>query len=63
VDNIGLVVAFILGQTVKDADGLPNVARDEVAEQSNVCIGNVIVADAAIASVTDVILGDKTLFM
>src|SRR5260370_7989707 len=63
VENVGLDIAFVLEQPIEDVDRFPDTARNEVAEQSNVGIGDMIVADAAIASVTDVLFGEKILFV
>lgn len=63
VENVGLNVAFILEQAVEDVDCLPDAARDEMAEQSDVGIGDMVVADTAVSSVTDVILREKILLV
>lgn len=41
----------------------PNAARDEVAEQGDVHVRNVVVADAAVAAVTDMIFREQILLV
>ena len=43
VQRVGLNVAFVLQQPIKDIDRLPNAARNEVREQRDVSVGDVIV--------------------
>jgi hypothetical protein len=54
-ERVGLYVAFVLEQSVQDVDRFPDATRDEVTEESNVCVGDMVVTDAAVADVTDVI--------
>ena len=38
--NVGLDAAFVLEQTVEDVDRLPDTARDEVAEERDIGVGD-----------------------
>jgi hypothetical protein len=63
VENVGLDIAFVFEQPIEDVDIFPDTAWNEVAEQSNVGIRDMVVPDAAITSVTDVVFGEKILFV
>jgi hypothetical protein len=63
VKSVRLDVRFILEQAIQDVDSLPYSARDKVTEQSYVGIGNVVVAQSAIASIADVILREEILLV
>lgn len=39
VENVRLDVAFVFEQAVQDIDGLPDAARDEVAEERYIGVG------------------------
>jgi len=56
MQRVRLDVGQVVNQAVEDVDRLVNTARDEVAEQRDVLVRDVIVADPAIAAVADVIL-------
>jgi hypothetical protein len=51
---VGLDHRAILHEPIKDVDRLPHAAGDEAGEQGDVGIGDVVVSDAAIATVTNV---------
>ena len=51
MQNVRLDVRFVLGQAIKNVDGLPGATRDEMREQRDVGVADVIVGDTAIASV------------
>jgi hypothetical protein len=63
VENVGLDIASVFEQPIEDVDSFPDTAWNEVAEQSNVGIRDMVVADATITSVTDVVFGGKILFV
>ena len=54
MERIGLDVGPVLQQPVQDVDGFPDAARDEASEQGDGAVGDVVVGDAAIATVADV---------
>ena len=49
----------VLEQALQDVDGLPNPARDEVAEQVDVAVRDVVVGDPTVAAVANRILGQQ----
>ncbi len=59
VDGVDLELRAILKQPVEDVDRLPDPAGDEVAEQRDVGRRNVMVGDAAVAAITDVLLAEE----
>ncbi len=61
VDGVRLDVGGVLQQAIDDVDRLPDTARDEVAEQRDVRIGHVVVGDAAVAAIADVVRGEQIL--
>jgi hypothetical protein len=61
--SVGLDVAFVLEQTVEDVDRLPDAARNEVAEEGDVGVGDLVVADASVSAIADVVLREKVLFI
>jgi hypothetical protein len=58
-----LNIALVLKQTVENVNGFPDAARNEMAEQRNVAICDVVIPDAAVAAIADVILGQQILFV
>ena len=63
MDRVRLDVRPVLQQPIQDVDRLPHAARDEVAEQRHVGVRDVIVADAAVPAVADVVLGEQVLLV
>lgn len=63
LDRIGLNVGEVLEQAVEKINRLPDPAGDEVGEQGDVGVGDMIVANAAIPSVADVVLGEQVLLV
>src|SRR5215204_4188381 len=63
MDRIGLNVGEVLEQAVEKINRLPDPAGDEVGEQGDVGVGDMIVANAAITSVADVVLGEQVLLV
>ncbi len=61
VDGVRLDVGGVLQQAIDDVDRLPDTARNEVAEQRDVRIGHVVVGDAAVAAIRDVVRGEQIL--
>jgi hypothetical protein len=49
VERVRLNFALVFEQAVKNVDGFPDATWDEVAEQRDVAVGDVIVANAAIS--------------
>src|ERR671932_786834 len=54
-----LNVRWLLEQAYEAVDRFPDAARNEMAEQSDVTVGHVVVGDAAIAAVADRVLGEQ----
>mgnify|MGYP001555713726 CR=1 FL=1 len=63
VDHVRLDVRRVLDEPVEDVDGLMHAARDEVAEERDVLVRDVVVADAAITAVADVVFGQQILLV
>jgi len=63
MERVRLNFTLVFEQAIKNVDGFPDATWDEVAEQRDVAIGDVIVADAAVPSVADVVLGQQILFI
>lgn len=63
MDNLRLDVGSVGQQAVQDVDALVHATRNEVAEQRHVFVGHVVVADAAIATVADVVLRQEVVFV
>src|SRR3546814_16110418 len=59
----GLNVGPVGQQPVEDVDRLVDAARDGVAEQRDVLVGHVVITDAAIAAVADVVLRQQVLLV
>jgi hypothetical protein len=59
VNTIRLDVRAVLQEPVQDVERLPDVAEDKVAEQRDVGVRNVIVADRAVPVVADMTLGEQ----
>jgi len=59
MQRIGLDIRGILEQAIQDIDRLPHPAWDKVAEQRHIGICHVIIADAAIAAITNMIFRQK----
>jgi len=51
--------ALVLVERVQDVDAFVGATRDEVAEQSDIQVGDVVVADATKAAIADVVLGER----
>jgi len=56
MDGVGLNLRGVVQESVEDIHRFPNTAGNEVTEQRDVGIGNVIVADAAVAPIANVVL-------
>jgi hypothetical protein len=63
VERVRLNFALVFEEAIKNVDGFPDTTWDEVAEQRDVAVGDVIVANAAVSAVADVILGEQILFI
>ncbi len=63
VHRVGLDVGLVGEQPIEDVDRLVHAARDEMAEQGNVLVGHVVVANAAVAAIADVVLRQQVLFV
>lgn len=63
VDRIRFDVGTVLDQAVEDVDGFMNAARDELAEQRDVHVGHVVVADPAVSAITNVVFGQQVLLV
>ena len=63
MQNVGLNVGFVLGQSVENVDGLPDTAGDEVRKQRDVGIADVVVGHPAIAAVPYVALRKQVVFV
>ena len=55
MQGVRLDIGIVFDQPVKDVNGLINAARDEVAEQRDVFVGDVLVAHPAVATVPYVV--------
>ena len=55
----GWIAELVLHQPVQDVDCLPDAAGDEAGEQRDVAVGDVVVGDAAVAAVADVLGADQ----
>ena len=56
VHGVRLNIGPVLQQAIDDIHRLPDAAGDEVAEQGDVAVGHVMVGDAAVSPVADVVL-------
>src|SRR5512143_4216265 len=61
MDGVGLNLRAVLADEVQDGVSLPGTTGNEPREQSDVGVGDEIVADPAIAAVADVIFGHQAL--
>ena len=61
--SVRLDIALVLEQPIQDIDGLPDAAWNEMAEEGDVVVGHMVVADAAIAAVANMVLGDEVLLV
>src|SRR5580658_202799 len=59
VQGVRLDYGTVLHQSVEDVDRLPDAARDEAGEQRNIAVGDVVVGDAAVAAIPDVLGADE----
>ena len=55
MQSVGLDFRLVLQQPVQDMDGFPDAAGDEAGEERNVAVGDVVVGDAAIGAVANVL--------
>jgi hypothetical protein len=62
MQGIRLDVRLVIDQAAKDIH-LIDAARNEMAEQSNVFVGHMVIADAAVAAIPNVIFRQKVLLM
>ena len=63
VHRVGLDVAFVLIEQVEDVRAFIGATWDEVAEQGDVQVGNVVVADSAKTAIADVVLRKQVPFV
>lgn len=63
VDRVGLNVREILQKTIQQVNCLPDATRNEMREQSNVGVGDMVVADSPIASIADMAFGEQVLLI
>jgi hypothetical protein len=63
MQGIGLDIRGVLEQAIKDIDRLPHPTRDKMAEQGDLAICHVIIADPAIAAIADMVFGQEILFV
>lgn len=63
MEDVRLDIALVFEQAIQDIDGLPDAARNEVAEESDVGVGDMVVTDAAIAAIADMVFRDEVLFV
>ena len=59
VERVRLDRGTVLYQPVQNVDCLPDTAWDEAGEQRNVAVGDMVVSDTAIATVTNVLGADE----
>ena len=57
MQRVRLDVGLIVHQAIENVDRFPDAARNEVAEQRDVGIGNMVVADATVSAIPDVVFG------
>jgi hypothetical protein len=55
MQRVRLDLGPVLQQPVQDMDGFPDAARDEAGEERDVAVSDVVVGDAAIGAVADVL--------
>src|ERR1700759_1275168 len=63
MNGVGLHIGRIPDQPVENIDSLVYAARNEVAEQRDVHVRHVIVADPAVSSVPDMVFGQQVLLV
>ena len=63
VERVRLERRLVLHQPIKDVDGLPHAAGNEAGEQCYVGVGDVVIGDAAIATVTDMARPNQIVFV
>lgn len=60
---IGLDVRFVLDQAVENVDRFVHAAWNEMAEERDVHVGHMVIADAAVPAVADVVFGEQILLV
>ena len=63
MDDLGLDVGRVGQQAIEDVDALVHATGNEVAEQRHVFVGHMVVADAAVAAVADVVLRQQVVLV
>ncbi|MPN41964.1 hypothetical protein SDC9_189519 [bioreactor metagenome] len=63
MDGVWPDIRSVGHQPIKDMGALVGAAGNEMAEQRNELVGDMVIADTAIAAVADVVLGNQVLLV
>ena len=63
VNRIGLDIRFVVEQPIKKVKRLKDSAGNETAEERNVGVRDVIVANASVAAVADMVFSQEVVFI
>ena len=62
VDGVRLQDRLVFQQPVEDVNGLPDPASNKAREERNVGVGDVVIGDAPVSSVSNVALAEEVVF-